>query len=130
MREKPDKLAVPLQKNQTWSMDFMHYAMADGSSFRTFNVIDDFNREGLGIKVDKSLPSLRVTRALDRIIEWRGKPKTIRCDNRPEYISDVLISWAKQNDNTVYSARQYKTECLRRKIQSNCSTSMVKSTSF
>ena len=101
VREKPDKLAVPLQKNETWSMDFMHDAMADGSSFRTFNVIDDFNREGLGIEVDKSLPSLRVTRALDRIIEWRGKPKTIRCDNGPEYISEVLVSWAKENDITI-----------------------------
>jgi putative transposase len=101
VREKPDKLAVPLQKNETWSMDFMHDAMADGSSFRTFNVIDDFNREGLGIEVDKSLPSLRVTRALDRIIEWRGKPKTIRCDNEPEYISEVLVSWAKENDITI-----------------------------
>jgi putative transposase len=77
-------------------MDFMHDAMADGSHFRTFNVIDDYNREGLGIEVDKSLPSLRVTRALDRKIEWRGKSKTIRCDNGPEYISDTLVSWAKQ----------------------------------
>jgi putative transposase len=63
VREKPETLAVPRQKNVTWSMGFMHDAMADGSHFRTFNVIDDYNREGLGIEVDKSLPSLRVTRA-------------------------------------------------------------------
>lgn len=53
-------------------MDFMHDQLADGRSIRLFNVIDDYNREGLGIEVDFSLPSERVIRSLDRIIEWRG----------------------------------------------------------
>ena len=47
-------------------MDFMHDALADGSSFRTFNVLDDYNREGLGIEVDKSLPAHRVAMALQQ----------------------------------------------------------------
>jgi putative transposase len=81
VRDKPDILAVPKQINVMWSMDFMHDNMADGSSFRTFNVLDDYNREGLGIEVDTSLPSLGVIRALERIIEWRGKPVAIRCEN-------------------------------------------------
>jgi putative transposase len=57
-------------------------------------VVDDFNREGLGIEVDFSLPATRVTRALDRIIEWHGTPLPIRVDNGPEYISDCLHLWA------------------------------------
>ena len=65
-------------------MDFMHDQLADGRSYRLFNVIDDYNREGLGIEVDLSLPSSRVARVLDQIIEWRGKPRVIRCDNGPE----------------------------------------------
>jgi putative transposase len=52
-------------------MDFMSDQLADGRSFRTLNVLDDFNREGLGIEVDASLPALRVIRTLERIIEWR-----------------------------------------------------------
>lgn len=56
----------------------MHDQLADGRAFRLLNVIDDFNREGLGIEVDLSLPALRVIRALDRIIEWRGKLQAIR----------------------------------------------------
>lgn len=59
-----------------------------------FNLIDDYNREGHGIEVDFSLPSERVIRSLDRIIEWRGKPQVIRCDNGPEYISAVTLAWA------------------------------------
>jgi len=93
-RDKPEVLAVPRKINIMWSMDFMHDSLSDGRSFRTFNVIDDYNREGLGIEVDLSLPALRVIRTLERIIEWRGKPKSIRCDNGPEYISQQLMDWA------------------------------------
>lgn len=101
VREKPEKLAVPEFPNETWSMDFMSDRLSNGSKFRTFNVLDDFNREGLGIEVDVSLPSLRVIRALEHIIEERGKPKVIRCDNGPEYISAVLANWAEKNDITL-----------------------------
>ncbi len=93
-RDKPEVLAVPRKINIMWSMDFMHDSLSDGLSFRTFNVIDDYNREGLGIEVDLSLPALRVIRTLERIIEWRGKPESIRCDNGPEYISQQLMDWA------------------------------------
>jgi putative transposase len=51
----------------------------------------------LGIEVDLSLPAQRVIRALDQIIEWRGKLASIRYDNGPEYISQSLVDWASQN---------------------------------
>ena len=95
-REKPNELSVPTAANKVWSMDFMHDQLNDGRSFRLFNVIDDFNREGLEIEADFSLPAQRVIRSLERIIEWRGKPKIIRCDNGPEYISQTLQNWAKK----------------------------------
>ncbi|MBN0537403.1 transposase family protein, partial [Pseudomonas aeruginosa] len=71
--------------------------LADGRSFRLFNVIDDFNREALAMDIDLSLPAERVVRALDQIIEWRGKPLVIRSDNGPEYISSKLVLWAEKN---------------------------------
>ena len=98
VREKPEALAVPDGINQVWSMDFMHDQLQDGRSFRLFNVIDDHNREVLGMEVDFSLPSERVIRALNQIIEWRGKPQAIRCDNGPENVSGKLIAWAEQNN--------------------------------
>lgn len=93
-REKPDELAAPDQPNAVWSMDFMADRLEDTRAFRLLNVVDDFNREGLGIEVDFSLPAERVTRALQRIIEWRGSPQVIRVDNGPEYISGHLQKWA------------------------------------
>jgi putative transposase len=97
-RPKPDALAVPEVPNHTWSMDFMQDQLADGRTFRTLNVLDDFNSEGLGIEVDFSLPALRVVRSLNQIIEWRGAPQVIRVDNGPEYVSGLLKTWAEARD--------------------------------
>lgn len=90
VRKLPEPLAVPKAINVVWSMDFMHDQLSDGRCFRLFNVIDDYNRESLGIEIDFSLPSERVMRALQKIIEWRGKPLAIRCDNGPENISGLM----------------------------------------
>jgi putative transposase len=79
----------------------MHCRAMDGRAFRLLNVLDDFNREGLGIEVDFSLPAERVIRSLNRIIEWRGKPGTIRVDNGPEYISGKLLIWAEKRGITI-----------------------------
>lgn len=75
-------------------MHFMHGHLKDGRIFRLFNVIDDFNRETIGIEVDFSLPLERVIRELKQIISWRGKPQVIRCENGPEYISAAIQYWA------------------------------------
>ncbi|MGG7519633.1 IS3 family transposase, partial [Allorhizobium undicola] len=93
-RDKPDTLTVPDAPNLVWSMDFMADRLEDGRQFRLLNVLDDFNREGLGIEVDFSLPAERVIRSLNQIIEWRGKPFAIRVDNGPEYVSGKLMEWA------------------------------------
>lgn len=95
-REKPEELAVPDMPNVVWSMDFMADRLADGRAFRLLNVLDDYNREGLGIEVDFSLPAERVVRSLDRIIEWRGRSLAIRVDNGPEYVSGTLVNWAEK----------------------------------
>lgn len=95
-REKPEELTVPEAPNIVWSMDFMADRLADGRQFRLLNVLDDFNREGLGIEVDFSLPAERVVRVLSQIIEWRGKPLAIRVDNGPEYVSGTLVTWAEK----------------------------------
>lgn len=96
-RKTPEPLAVPDTINQVWSMDFMHDQLADGRCFRLLNVIDDCNREVLGMEIDLSLPAGRVIRTLNRIMEWRGKPSAIRCDNGPEYVSASVQGWAEEN---------------------------------
>ena len=53
-REKPEPLAVPQEINQVWSMDFMHDQLSDDRTFRVLNVIDDYNREALGMEIASS----------------------------------------------------------------------------
>ena len=96
-REVPEPLAVPEAMNECWSMDFMSDSLYSGKSFRTFNVIDDYNRESLAIEVDSSLPSQRIIRVLDRIAAYRGYPKRLRQDNGPEFVSHALELWAEQH---------------------------------
>ncbi|OEU24535.1 transposase, partial [Yersinia ruckeri] len=100
-RDKPEPLVVPENRNECWSMDFMHDQLSDGRSVRLLNVIDDFNREALAIEVDFSLPASRVIRTLEQLIEWKGKPTAIRCDNGPEYTGKMLMSWAVHQNITL-----------------------------
>lgn len=100
-RDKPLALGTATATNQVWSMDFMSDSLVDGRLLRTFNVIDDYSRESLCVDVDLSLPSNRVIRSLEQIIEWRGKPSAIRADNGPEYIAQVLVDWANKNHITL-----------------------------
>lgn len=93
-REKPLPLQTPSAPNTVWSMDFMHDQLHDSRSYRSLNVLDDFNRELLGCEIDFSLPTARVIRALEQLFEWRGKPAAIRSDNGPEYISAEMKAWA------------------------------------
>lgn len=97
-RRLPARVAEPLQvpsgPNCTWSMDFMHDTLSNGVRFRSFNIIDDFNREALNITIDTSLTAKRVIRELDQLLAWRGSPQKIRVDNGPEFIAEALQTWA------------------------------------
>ena len=57
------------------------------------SVVDAYTRECLALEVDTSFDSRRVTRVLDEIIEQRGKPGSIRCDNGPELTSRHFLAW-------------------------------------
>lgn len=50
----------------------------------------------MGIEIDFSLPAERVVRALNQIIEWRGKPLAIKGYNGPEYVSFTMMNWAEK----------------------------------
>ena len=87
-------LAAPTAVNQRWSMDFMGDSLADGRTFRTLNLVDDFSREALAIVVDTSLPGTRVVRVLEALGETRGLPTVLVSDNGPEFVGKALDEWA------------------------------------
>lgn len=93
---------VPEGPHEVWSADFMSDALYYGSRFRTFNLIDDFNREALVIEIDTSLRAERIIRVLDRLKAERELPHMIRVDNGPEFIAQSLQDWGKANRVLIY----------------------------
>jgi hypothetical protein len=86
-------LAAPAELNQIWALDFMSDALYGGRAFRTLNFLDEGNRQALGIEVAHSIPSLRVIRVMEQLIEMHGKPKALRVDNGPELTAIAFTEW-------------------------------------
>jgi putative transposase len=89
-------LSVAAALNQVWAIHFVADALYGGRWFRTLNVIDEGNREALAIEVAQSIPSLRVIRVLEQLIEVHGKPKARRLDNGAEFTSIAFSEWSQQ----------------------------------
>ena len=87
--------------NQEWAMDFVSDALATGRALRTFTLIDSYTKESLVIEVNTGISSRQVTRVLERVIEQRGLPGAIRCDNGPEFTSLYFVEWCKERGLTV-----------------------------
>ena len=90
-------LPKPTARTERWSMDFVSDALADGRSFRCFTLVDDFTRECPAIEVGQSLPAWRITHVLDRVASERGLPRSIVCDNGPEFAGKVMDRWAHEH---------------------------------
>jgi putative transposase len=95
-------LIQPLSPNVCWSVDFMSDVLSCGSKFRTFNVVDDYNRECLLIEPSVTLPARRVTQLLDEIAVLRGYPDVIRVDHGPEFESYAFKEWAKHRGILIH----------------------------
>lgn len=95
-------LVVRTTANGCWSLDFTSDVLTDGRRFRTLNVLDDYNRELLGVEMDFSLPASRVVQVLMRLVECQSRPAQLRTDNGPEFISAKLIEWSKQQRITLH----------------------------
>src|SRR5215217_7932429 len=90
-----------VRPNQEWAMDFVSDALTTGRALRTFTLIDSYTKECLAIEVNTGIASRQVTRVLERVIEQRGAPDCIRCDNGPEFTSFHFVEWSKQQRITV-----------------------------
>lgn len=93
-----EKLIVPEGINRTWSIDFMSDSLSNGRRFRILNVMDDYNRESLINEAFYSIPGVRLVQKLKELIFSRPKPRRIRTDNGPEFLSKVFVDFCKEND--------------------------------
>jgi putative transposase len=95
-RERQPLLASS-ELNRVWALDFMRDTLYDGRPFRTLNVIDEGNREALRIECGTSIPSARVVRVLEQLVEMFGRPEAIRLDNGPELTAETFVEWAEKH---------------------------------
>ena len=90
-------LELPNNAGERWSMDFVHDQLSNSRRFRVLNVVDDYRRECILQLVDTSISGIRVARCLTELIQQRGKPKSIVCDNGTEFSSKAMFFWSKDN---------------------------------
>ena len=83
----------PEYRDHVWSYDFVETRTHDGRKFRMLNIIDEFTRECLAIRIDRKLSSISVIDALTDLFILRGVPAHIRSDNGPEFIATALRKW-------------------------------------
>ena len=86
-------MALPTEKNERWSVDFVSDQLATGRRFRVFNIIDDFTRECVGQLVDTSISGKRLVRFLDTLGQL---PEKIVCDNGPELTCQAMLFWSEE----------------------------------
>ena len=117
---------VAVQPNDVWAMDFVHDQLFDGRKIRVLTIVDTFTRLSPAIDVRQNYRGIDVVATLDRVMCEIGRPKTIRLDNGPEFISKELDLWAFVHGVTLDFSRPGKPtdnafiESLNGKFRAEC----------
>jgi putative transposase len=94
--------------NEVWAMDFMSDQLFDGRPFRILTVVDCHTREALSIAPRVSFRAYQVVEVLDELAKSRGRPKSLRVDNGPEFAGRLLDQWAYLNGVEIDFSRPGK----------------------
>ena len=83
----------PERPNHVWAYDFVEDRTSDGRTYRMLNIVDEFTRECLAIRVARRLNSMDVIETLADLLLLRGVPGHIRSDQGPEFIAQAVKNW-------------------------------------
>jgi transposase InsO family protein len=94
---QPDRSALRATgPDEVWAIDFQHDMTADGRALRLVNVVDEFTREALVMRVERSITADETVCELEALVARRGRPpRFLRCDNGPELTSHALRDWCR-----------------------------------
>jgi putative transposase len=130
--KRETRLALPLHRppagrpNEIWAMDFMADQLFDGRSFRILTIVDCHTREALSIAPGTNFGAFQVVDVLDQLVRSRGKPRSLRVDNGPEFAGRMLDQWAYLNGVEIDFSRPGKPtdnafiEALNARVRAEC----------
>ena len=119
-------MELPKRIDERWSMDFVADQLSNGRRFRVLNVVDNYSRELVGQLTEFSISGARVARFLSQLLEHRGKPTGITCDNGTEFTSKAMFFWSKESGvklNFIQPGKPTQNafvESLNGKFRDNC----------
>ena len=91
--------------DHVWCWDFAFDRTENGTTLKWLSIVDEFTRECLALKVDRSITSEDVINTLAELFVMRGVPQAIRSDNGPEFVSQAIQGWlTRLNIKTLYVA--------------------------
>lgn len=96
---KYQDLLAPDHINEGWGVDFLSDWVVgpNQESVRVINIIDEHSRKALWSEAYSSISAKTLIEVLNLVVQWRGYPAYIRCDNGPEFISHKLQEWANEH---------------------------------
>ena len=94
--------------NEVWAMDFLSDQLFDGRPIRILAVLDVHTREALSVTPKANFRAAQVVEAVGQLARARGKPKTLRVDNGPEFAGRMLDHWAYLNGVEIDFSRPGK----------------------
>jgi putative transposase len=99
LHRKYQALLAPKRVNEGWAMDFVSDWVVGpfGQRIRIINIMDERSRRALWTEAHEHISADKLVEVLDKVLDYRGKPTYIRCDNGPEFISQKLASWATEH---------------------------------
>jgi len=119
-------IRLPNNSNIRWSMDFMSDSLYDGRRFRILNIIDDFSREAVKMKVGFSITGFQLVRIFEKLKSLRKLPDQIVVDNGPEFTSKIFLRWASENNVDIHFIEKGKptqnafVESFNGKVRTEC----------
>ncbi len=82
--------------NHVWSYDFVFDQTEDRRTLKCLTVVDEFTRQGIDIRMGRSITASDVIRILEDLFQTHGRPVCIRSDNGPELVSHAVQNWLKE----------------------------------
>ena len=102
------EIPAPTTKNEVWTMDFVHDALANGRKIKGLTIVDLYTRKSPAIELNFSISGFAVITTLERLKETNGIPSIIKVDNGPEFICLALDKWASDNNVRLKFSRPGK----------------------